>query len=120
VLPLYTRLSRRDVTLEEAAADLGASPWTVFWRLTVPLSVPGVAAGCALVFIPSVGEYVIPELLGGPGASLIGRVLWGEFFANRDWPTAAAVAVVLLALLVVVPAVAGPLVRRVGRAWVVE
>jgi putrescine transport system permease protein len=118
VLPLYTRLSRRDVTLEEAAADLGASPWTVFWRLTVPLSIPGVAAGCALVFIPSVGEYVIPELLGGPGASLIGRVLWGEFFANRDWPTASAVAVVLLALLVVVPGVAGPVLRRLARGGV--
>jgi putrescine transport system permease protein len=96
VLPLYARLSRLDPTLEEAAADLGAPPWRGFLAITLPLSLPGIWAGLMLVFIPAVGEYVIPELLGGPRAQLIGRVLWEEFFQNRDWPTAAALAVVLL------------------------
>ncbi|GAC1344602.1 MAG: ABC transporter permease subunit [Acetobacteraceae bacterium] len=101
ILPLYARLSRADPLLEEAAADLGASPWTAFRTVTLPLSLPGVAAGLALVFIPAVGEYVIPELLGGPGAQTIGRALWNEFFANRDWPMAAALAnALLLALLI--------------------
>jgi putrescine transport system permease protein len=101
ILPLYARLSRRDPALEEAAADLGASPWTAFRTVTLPLSVPGIVAGLALVFIPAVGEYVIPELLGGPGAQTIGRALWNEFFSNRDWPMAATVAnALLLALLV--------------------
>jgi putrescine transport system permease protein len=104
VLPLYARLSQIDPALLEAAADLGAPPWRAFVRVTLPLSLPGVWAGALLVFIPAVGEYVIPELLGGPQAQLIGRVLWGEFFQNRDWPTAAAVAVVLLAVLLLVPA----------------
>jgi len=99
VLPLFTSLSRRDVALEEAAADLGAPPWSVFLRVTVPLSLPGIAAGCMLVFIPVIGEYVIPELLGPPSASLVGRVVWGEFFGNRDWPTAAALALVVLPIL---------------------
>lgn len=112
VLPLYARLARRDPVLEEAAADLGASPLGVFLRVTLPLSLPGVWAGCALVFVPAVGEYVIPELLGGPQAQLIGRVLWGEFFQNRDWPTAAALAVVLLVLLVLLPTFALQAVRR--------
>ncbi|MGE0419670.1 MAG: ABC transporter permease [Acetobacteraceae bacterium] len=115
VLPLYTRLSRLDPVLLEAAADLGAPPWRVFLRVTLPLSAPGVAAGCALVFIPAVGEFVIPELLGGPDAALIGRVLWGEFFNNRDWPTAASVAVCLLVALVVLPAVAMAVFRRLER-----
>ena len=101
ILPLYARLSRRDVSLEEAAADLGASRPVVFWTVTWPLSLPGVAAGLALVFIPAMGEYVIPELLGGPGAQTIGRALWNEFFANHDWPTAAAVATALLGALLV-------------------
>jgi len=101
ILPLYARLSKRDASLEEAAADLGASPWAVFRTVTVPLSLPGVAAGLALVFIPAVGEYVIPELLGGPGAQTIGRALWNEFFANRDWPMASALATALLAFLLV-------------------
>ncbi len=101
ILPLYARLSKRDPALEEAAADLGAGPFVTFRTVTLPLSLPGVAAGLALVFIPAVGEYVIPELLGGPGAQTIGRALWNEFFANRDWPMAAAVAnALLLALLV--------------------
>jgi putrescine transport system permease protein len=102
VLPLYVRLSRLDPTLMEAAADLGAPPWRVFLRVILPLSLPGVAAGAALVFVPAIGEYVIPALLGGPQAQLIGKVLWEEFFANRDWPTASAVAVWLLMLLVAV------------------
>ncbi len=100
ILPLYARLSRRDPALEEAAADLGASPWTAFRTVTLPLSIPGIVAGLALVFIPAMGEYVIPELLGGPGAQTIGRALWNEFFSNRDWPMAATVAnALLLALL---------------------
>jgi len=101
ILPLYARLSRRDPLLEEAAADLGATPWTTFRTVTLPLSLPGVVAGLALVFIPAVGEYVIPELLGGPGAQTIGRALWNEFFANRDWPMAAALANALLIVLLV-------------------
>ena len=101
ILPLYARLSKADPALEEAAADLGASPWVAFRTVTWPLSLPGVAAGLALVFIPAVGEYVIPELLGGPGAQTIGRALWNEFFSNRDWPMAAAVATALLVGLLV-------------------
>jgi putrescine transport system permease protein len=103
VLPLYARLSRLDPALMEAAADLGAPPWQVFLRVILPLSLPGVAAGAALVFLPAIGEYVIPALLGGPQAELIGKVLWEEFFSNRDWPTASAVAVWLLVVLVAVP-----------------
>ena len=101
ILPLYARLSKADPALEDAAADLGAGPWTAFCTVTWPLSLPGVAAGLALVFIPAVGEYVIPELLGGPSAQTIGRALWNEFFSNRDWPMAAAVANVLLLVLLV-------------------
>ncbi|MBV9655711.1 MAG: ABC transporter permease subunit [Acetobacteraceae bacterium] len=100
VLPIYARLSRLDPALAEAAADLGATPLRSFLTVTLPLSMPGVWAGLALVFIPAVGEYVIPELLGGPQAQTIGRVIWQEFFANRDWPQASAVALVLVALLV--------------------
>ena len=111
VLPLYARLSRLDSALTDAAADLGAPPWVVFWRVVLPLSMPGVAAGVGLVFVPAIGEYVIPALLGGPGAELIGQVLWGEFFSNRDWPTAASVAVWLLVVLLGVPG----LVIGVGR-----
>lgn len=101
VLPLYATLSKLDPTLLEAAADLGARPWRAFFAVTLPLSLPGIVAGFLLVFIPAVGEFVIPELLGGPGAQLIGRVLWTEFFQNRDWPLASALAVVLLLALVV-------------------
>jgi putrescine transport system permease protein len=111
VLPLYARLSRLDPALMEAAADLGAPPWRVFLRVILPLSLPGVAAGAALVFVPAIGEYVIPALLGGPQAQLIGKVLWEEFFANRDWPTASAVAVWLLLVLVAMPVVVFRLVR---------
>lgn len=100
VLPLYAVLERMDATLLEAAADLGARPWRAFVSVTLPLSLPGVAAGCLLVFIPAVGEFVIPELLGGGGSNMLGRAIWTEFFANRDWPQASALAVVILALVV--------------------
>ena len=100
VLPLYARLEKLDPALLEAARDLGATPWRAFRAVTLPLSMPGIIAGCLLVFIPAVGEFVIPELLGGPNALMIGRVLWNEFFTNRDWPVASAVTVVLLILLV--------------------
>jgi len=112
VLPIYARLVKLDATLLEAAADLGASPARAFLRVTLPLSIPGIAAGVALVFIPSVGEYVIPELLGGPGAQLIGRVMWEEFFENRDWPMAASLAWLLLMVLVVVPVCLRGALRR--------
>jgi putrescine transport system permease protein len=111
VLPLYARLSRLDPALTQAAADLGAPPWRVFLRIILPLSLPGIAAGAALVFVPAIGEYVIPALLGGPQAQLIGKILWEEFFANRDWPTAAAVAVWLLVVLIAVPACAMRIAR---------
>jgi putrescine transport system permease protein len=101
VLPLYARLERLDPALLEAAADLGAKPWHAFLHVTLPLSWPGIAAGCLLVFIPAVGEFVIPELLGGPDTLMIGKVLWNEFFSNRDWPVSAAITVVLLAVLVI-------------------
>jgi putrescine transport system permease protein len=99
VLPLYAQLEKLDPALLEAAADLGCRPWQAFLRVTLPLSLPGIAAGALLVFIPAVGEFVIPDLLGGPNTLMIGKVLWDEFFANRDWPMAAAVAVAMLALL---------------------
>jgi putrescine transport system permease protein len=101
ILPLYATLEKLDGTLLEAAADLGARPLTTFLRVTLPLSAPGIVAGSMLVFIPAVGEFVIPALLGGPGTLMIGSVLWNEFFANRDWPVASAVAIALLLLLVV-------------------
>ena len=101
VLPLYATLARMDHSLLEAAADLGCRPWKAFLTITLPLSLPGIIAGSMLVFIPAVGEFVIPDLLGGPDTLMIGKVLWTEFFANRDWPAAAAVAVVMLVLLVV-------------------
>jgi len=104
VLPLYARLSQLDARLLEAAADLGAPPWRVFLSVTLPLSLPGVWAGILLVFIPAAGEFVIPDLLGGPQAQLIGRVLWQEFFQNGDWPTASAIACALLILLLLLPA----------------
>ncbi|HEY7579641.1 MAG TPA: ABC transporter permease subunit [Acetobacteraceae bacterium] len=103
VLPLYARLTQLDASLLDAAADLGAPPWRAFLAVTLPLSLPGVWGGILLVFIPAAGEFVIPELLGGPQAQLIGRVLWQEFFANRDWPTAAAIACALLVLLLLLP-----------------
>jgi putrescine transport system permease protein len=105
VLPLYANLVKMDHRFMEAAADLGATPWQVFWRITVPLSKSGVIAGCMLVLIPCIGEFVIPELLGGPETLMIGRVLWDEFFTNSDWPMACAVTVVVIALILLPMAV---------------
>jgi putrescine transport system permease protein len=104
ILPLYAALEKQDPALAEAAADLGAAPATIFRRITLPLSVPGIVAGMLIVFIPATGEFVIPDLLGGSDTVMIGNTLWNAFFSNRDWPTAAAVAVVLLLVLV------GPLI----------
>lgn len=101
ILPLYTNLEKHDVSLIEAAVDLGARPWRAFLRVTLPLSMPGVIAGSMLVFIPAVGEFVIPRLLGGSNSLMIGRLLWDEYFLNRSWPRASAVAIVLLLALVV-------------------
>jgi putrescine transport system permease protein len=100
VLPLYATLQKLDGTLLEAASDLGATPLTTFLTVTLPLSIPGILAGSALVFIPAIGEFVIPDLLGGPDTLMVGKVLWNEFFSNRDWPLASAVAIVLLVVLV--------------------
>lgn len=101
ILPLYATLVRLDLTLLEAAADLGARPWQAFVKVTLPLSLPGIIAGSLLVFVPATGEFVIPDLLGGPDSLMIGRVLWTEFFNNADWPVASAMAVVMLVILVV-------------------
>jgi putrescine transport system permease protein len=101
ILPLYSSLEKMDYSLIEAAKDLGCPPISAFWKITFPLSIPGVVAGCLLVFIPAVGEFVIPDLLGGSQTLMIGKTLWNEFFANRDWPVSSAVAVILLLLLVV-------------------
>jgi putrescine transport system permease protein len=100
ILPLYANLEKLDIRLLEAASDLGAKRWEVFKDVTLPLSVPGIIAGCCLMFIPAIGEYVIPALLGGADTLMIGRVLFDEFFLNRDWPVASAVAIVLVLLLV--------------------
>jgi len=102
ILPLYSNLAKMDLHLLEAASDLGATAWTAFWTVTVPLSRAGIIAGAMLVFVPCVGEYVIPELLGGPQTQMIGRTLWDEFFSNNDWPMACTVAVAMI-LLVIVP-----------------
>ena len=101
ILPIYAALDRLDGSLIEAAEDLGCSRISAFWLVTIPLSKNGIIAGCFLVFIPAIGEFVIPSLLGGSGTLMIGKVLWEEFFSNRDWPVAAAVAVVLLIILIV-------------------
>jgi len=100
VLPLYSSLEKLDWGLLEAASDLGAKPLPAFLTVTLPLSLPGIVAGCLLVFIPAVGEFVIPDLLGGTRTLMIGKVLWDEFFTNSDWPLASAVAICLLVLLV--------------------
>ncbi|MDP3371716.1 MAG: ABC transporter permease subunit [Candidatus Paracaedibacteraceae bacterium] len=100
VLPIYAALEKIDQSYIEAAFDLGCTPWGTFWRITVPLTMPGIAAGCILVFVPSVGEFVIPELLGGPDTLMIGRALWCEFFNNRDWPQASALAVSMVFIFV--------------------
>ena len=111
ILPLYATLTRMDHTLHEAAADLGANSFTIFTTITVPLSMAGIIAGCLLVFIPAVGEFVIPALLGGPDQLMLGKVLWTEFFRNRDWPVAAAIALILMAII------AGPIIymRHIDR-----
>jgi len=101
VLPLYANLVKLDVRLLEAARDLGASPWTVFWLITVPLSRAGIIAGFMLVFIPCVGEFVIPSLLGGPENLMIGRVVWDEMFISNNWPRATALAVLMIAVIVI-------------------
>lgn len=101
VLPLYSNLLKFDHRLLEAAYDLGARPWKAFLKITLPMSRSGIIAGCMLVMIPAVGEFVIPEMLGGPDTLMIGRVLWSEFFNNRDWPVASAVAIVMLLMLLV-------------------
>jgi len=116
ILPLYGSLSRLDESLVEAAADLGAPPRRVFRDVILPLSLPGVAAGCLLVFIPAVGEFVIPDLLGGPGTLMIGKMLWQEFFDNVDWPAAAAVAMALVAVLTLPLLVAQRFLEREGAA----
>jgi putrescine transport system permease protein len=100
VLPLYANLARLDRTLLEAAADLGARPFIAFLNITLPLSIPGIVAGSMLVFIPAVGEFVIPDLLGGPDSLMVGKLMWTEFFSNKDWPLASALALVMLVLLV--------------------
>lgn len=101
ILPIYANLTKLDRSLIEAATDLGCRSWETFVRVTLPLSMGGIIAGCLLVLIPAVGEFVIPELLGGPGTRMIGKILWQEFFNNRDWPVAAALTVLMLLLLVV-------------------
>ncbi len=101
ILPLYANLVKLDESLLEASADLGGQPVATFFHVTLPLSMPGVIAGFMLVFVPAIGEFVIPELLGGPDTLMIGRVLWNEFFSNRDWPVASAVAIAMLVVLVV-------------------
>jgi putrescine transport system permease protein len=99
ILPLYATLAKMEPVLEEAAGDLGAPPWQVFWLVTFPLSLPGVGAGMLLCFIPIVGEFVIPDLLAGSNSLMIGQTLWLEFFTNKDWPVASAAAIVLLVVL---------------------
>ena len=101
ILPLYANLVKLDLRLLEAAYDLGAKPWKAFLSITLPLSKAGIIAGCMLVMIPAVGEFVIPELLGGPGTLMIGRLLWSEFFSAGNWPMASAVAIVMLVLLMI-------------------
>ena len=100
ILPLYASLVRLDNSMLEAAADLGAKHWDIFATIILPLSVPGLIAGCLLVFIPAVGEFVIPALLGGPEQLMLGKVIWTEFFRNRDWPVAASIAIILIAIII--------------------
>jgi putrescine transport system permease protein len=116
ILPLYGSLSRLDESLVEAAADLGARPRRVFLEVILPLSLPGIAAGCLLVFIPAVGEFVIPDLLGGPGTLMVGKMLWQEFFDNVDWPAAAAIAIALVVMLTLPLLLAQRFLGREGAA----
>jgi putrescine transport system permease protein len=101
MMPLYANLVKLDRSLLEAAADLGSRSINTFWTITLPLSKGGIIAGSMLVFIPAVGEFVIPELLGGPNSLMIGKILWQEFFNNRDWPVASALAIIMLLLLII-------------------
>jgi putrescine transport system permease protein len=117
ILPLYASLEKIDHTLTEAAYDLGARPFQVFLKLTLPLSLPGIMAGAMLVLIPAMGEFVIPELLGGSQTLMIGKVLWNEFFTNRDWPVASALAIVMLAFLIIPLAIFQRLQERQVRVW---
>jgi putrescine transport system permease protein len=116
ILPIYGSLARLDESLVEAAADLGARPRRVFLDVILPLSLPGIAAGCLLVFIPAVGEFVIPDLLGGPGTLMVGKMLWQEFFDNVDWPAAAASAMALVVMLMLPLLVAQRFLEREGAA----
>ncbi len=116
VLPLYATLEKMDINLLEAASDLGCRPWRSFCSITLPLSLSGILAGCLLVFIPAVGEFVIPDLLGGPDSPMIGRVLWQEFFNNRDWPMASTIAIAMLLLLVAPMIVLQRLQNKIGRS----
>jgi putrescine transport system permease protein len=116
ILPLYGSLSRLDESLVEAAADLGARPRRVFLEVILPLSLPGIAAGCLLVFIPAVGEFVIPDLLGGPNTLMVGKMLWQEFFDNVDWPAAAAIAIALVVMLTLPLLLAQRFLGREGAA----
>jgi putrescine transport system permease protein len=116
ILPIYGSLSRLDESLVEAAADLGARPSRAFYDVILPLSLPGIAAGCLLVFIPAVGEFVIPDLLGGPGTLMIGKMLWQEFFDNVDWPAAAAIAMALVVVLTLPLLIAQRFLEREGAA----
>ena len=116
ILPLYATLEKLDTTLLEAAADLGCRPLRAFLAITLPLSVPGIIAGFSLVFIPALGEFVIPDLLGGTDTLMIGKVLWDEFFSNRAWPVASAVAIAMLSLVVLIMALQSWLQRRTEAA----
>jgi putrescine transport system permease protein len=116
ILPLYGSLVQLDVSVIEAAADLGAPPWRVFLAVILPLTLPGIAAGALLVFIPAVGEFVVPDLLGGPATLMIGKLLWQEFFDNVDWPAAAAIAMALVAVLSVPLLIAQRLAARAEEA----
>ena len=116
ILPLYATLEKLDTTLLEAAADLGCRPLRAFLGITLPLSVPGIIAGFSLVFIPALGEFVIPDLLGGSDTLMIGKVLWDEFFTNRAWPVASAVAIAMLSLVVLIMALQSWLQRRAAAA----
>jgi putrescine transport system permease protein len=111
VLPIYAALEKQDGSLVEAAQDLGSTPARAFWQVTLPLSLPGILGGCILVFIPVMGEFIIPDLLGGSDMLMVGRLVWTEFFSNRDWPMASTIAVMLLAILAL-PIVIGQ--RRAG------
>ena len=115
ILPLYTTLEKMDMTLLEAAADLGCQPLKAFVAITLPLSLPGIIAGFSLVFIPALGEFVIPDLLGGADTLMIGHVLWSEFFSNRAWPVASAVAIVMLLMVLVIMFVQHRLERSASR-----